>query len=383
MGLIRLAIAASDGLYSQKLAEYIVHNHSCIFEVSCCSTLEALNRRLTEGRLRADALLIDEELLVYADKGLLPQTTILLSENRNEAGDNSIFKYRRASEIVAEIIRGYSRNNENCRLPYAYEDRPKIAAVCSPSGGTGKSTFAVCLGIQCAQRGMSALYLSLERTPSTSCFFPDSYEFNMSNVLYALKDNSVSLDAAVEAASEESLTNGLYYISPADNAEDLREMSSEDLERLIFTLAERGKYDVILIDTDSGTNPLNTIVMEVSDVVFAVLGEGPVAEEKNRCWGKEINLYSKVNRADILEKTTPIACPTFTEREQAAGIMRFCGKPVNERLPFYPALQRSASHEVLSCPDSQYVRRVMELSVTYLPCEKNRAEKEAGIDRRT
>ncbi len=380
MGLISLVIADRDRLYSKKLAEYIINNHTGTFEVKCCSTPETLNSWLCGAGRAVDILLIDEGLSSPANKQIMPETTLLLSENREKEESDSIFKYRRASVLVSEVIRKYVGKNRNCRFQAANGYRAKVATVCSPSGGTGKSTFAVCLGMQCAQRGMSALYLSLEGTPSTSCFFRDNSEFNMSNVIYALKDDCISLDAAVEAASNESRTNGLHFISQTDNAEDLREMSPKDLERLILTLAERGKYDAILIDTDSGMNPLGLKAMESSNVVFVILGGGPVAEEKNRAWEKEINLYSTGDGAEILRKTIPVAGRSRGEREPTVSRL-FCEKAVTELLPFYPELHQSAAHELLSCPDAQYVRKVMELSVKHLPNERNRTDREAEIDR--
>ena len=379
MGLISLVIADRDRLYSKKLAEYIINNHTGTFEVKCCSTPQTLNKWLSGAGRSVDILLIDEGLSSPANKQIMPETTLLLSENREKEGSNSIFKYRRASVLVSEVIRKYVGQNRNCRLPVTNGYRTKVATVCSPSGGTGKSTFAVCLGMQCAQRGMSALYFSLESTPSTSCFFPDNFEFNMSNVIYALKDDCISLDAAVEAASNESRTDSLHFISQTDNAEDLQEMSPKDLERLIFTLTERGKYDVILIDTDSGMNPMSLKAMESSNVVFAILGGGLIAEEKNRAWEKEINLYSTGDGAEILRKTVPVASRSRGEREPAVSGL-FCGKSSVELLPFYPELHQSAAHELLSCPEAQYVRKVMELSVKHLPYQRNRTDREAVID---
>lgn len=380
MGIISLVIADCDRLYSKKLADYIVNNHTATFEVKCCSTPETLNSWLSGADHPVDILLVDEGLSSLLGKKIMPETTLLLSENREKAGSNSIFKYRRASALVSEVIRSYTEKNKNCRLPAANGRSTKVTTICSPSGGSGKSTFAVCLGMQCAQRGMSALYLSLEGTPSTSCFFPDNSEFNMSNIIYALRDDCVSLDAATEAASNESRINGLYFISQTDNVEDLRELSPKDLERLISTLIERGKYDLILLDTESGMNPLSLKAMESSHVVFAILGGGPVAEEKNRAWEKEINLYSISGGAEILRKTVPVASRSRGEREPTVSQL-FCGKSAVELLPFYPELHQSAPHELLSCSNAQYVRKVMGLSVKHLPYERNKTNREVEIDR--
>ena len=101
----------------------------------------------------------------------------------------SIFKYWHCIQLSENFLKYKVYRGIGLFLCGGLPDA-RVIAVYSPIGGSGKSTIAAGLSVQCARRGMKVLYLNFERASCTSAFFNPGQGVNLSRVMLSIKCGS-------------------------------------------------------------------------------------------------------------------------------------------------------------------------------------------------
>lgn len=81
------------------------------------------------------------------------------------------------------------------------------------------------------------------------CSFPVKRQFDMSDIIFALKSKKANLQIKLESCVKQDVC-GVYFYSQSKVALDMTELNSEDILRLISELKLTGSYDYIIIDCD-------------------------------------------------------------------------------------------------------------------------------------
>lgn len=431
MGQINLVIADRDTAYLEKLSDYIVGKEPDIFSVTCCTSSESLVGKLNNETKRTDLLLVDEG--IYTELGSIlgnendprqlsqPVLTLLLTEGNLTSEPcvlssglsqpypelsfltsgncqlpsklsclphaGCIFKYRHAGRIVSDLISQYSKISGNVSLNLMPKSsaKAKIAAVFSAAGGIGKSTFAVCLGVQCAKMGKSVLYVSFEEAASTRHFFDNANggnvnDGNLSNLLYALKDECISMDAAMLTAAANSPIEGLCFIPPLDSALEFAELETEEISKLMKHLQNQSKFDIIVLDLGSGLNRLNTKILEECGKAFLLLGSSSLHLAKQAELEREIR-FSPCNKEfteEFAGKLVPLNC-RFGGTGTSSSEVNFMGKRTEDFLPYYPLPDEKNVIDALSSTSSSYSIRVAKLAASHLIRKSSEVETGGSI----
>lgn len=139
----------------------------------------------------------------------------------------------------ASSITGFSMGSENC----------KIIAFCSASGGVGSSTMAAACAVHFAAKNKKVLYLNLEKFGSSDVFFEGEGQFDMSDIIFALKSKKTNLPLKLESCVKQD-ASGVYFYSQAKIALDMIELTTEEIIGLISQLKLSGEYDYIILDLD-------------------------------------------------------------------------------------------------------------------------------------
>lgn len=161
----------------------------------------------------------------------------------------AICKFQRAEQIYKQILSLYSENAGNISGIKLDDDTTKIIIFASPCGGVGTSTMAAACASHYATQGKRTLYLNLEKFGSSDVFFSAEGQFDMSDVIFALKSKKTNFSLKLESSVKQG-SNGVYFYSQSKVALDMLELNNDELIRLISELKLTGSYDYIVIDTD-------------------------------------------------------------------------------------------------------------------------------------
>lgn len=191
----------------------------------------------------------------------------------------AICKFQKADLIYKQILSIYSEKASSITGFKMTEDEGQIIVFCSASGGVGSSTMAAACAVHFAKQDKKVLYLNLEKFGSADIFFSGEGQFDMSDVIFALKSKKTNLPLKLESCVKQD-PRGVYFYSQAKIALDMLELNTEDTRKLISELKLMGEYDYIILDTDFGIDKeALTIYRQAQAVVL--IGDGS-AESNNK-----------------------------------------------------------------------------------------------------
>ncbi len=203
----------------------------------------------------------------------------------NNISHHYIYKYQRISLIYKEILQVYSNvyksfdENSNSLSDLSTSsfqefnnlNNTTTISFMSQGLGSGTSTIASSLSLKLAESGKKTLLLDLQSFATINSIFSSEGNFDMSEIIYALKSNKDKDNIAVklEAALKMDDT-GLYFYDPCHNPFDTNELKSEELIKLLHLLSKYGEYEYIIIDINYSLNELCLSLLKDSDKVFFV-----------------------------------------------------------------------------------------------------------------
>lgn len=190
----------------------------------------------------------------------------------NVRNQRAVCKFQKADLIYKQILSIYSENAENISKLKLNEDSCKLITFSSPCGGTGTSSMAAACAVHFASLGKKVLYLNLEPFGSSDDFFYAEGQFDMSNIIYALKSVKSNLSLKLESCVKQDST-GVYFFSASKVALDMQELGAEDIKRLISELQLMGAYEHIIADIPYAIDKNTLKIYEQSHAVVMV-GDG-------------------------------------------------------------------------------------------------------------
>lgn len=161
----------------------------------------------------------------------------------------TICRFQKADLIYRQILSIYSENAGNLSGIKLGDESSKIIAFTSPSGGVGTSTVAAACALHFAAGGKKTLYLNFEKFGSPDVFFSGEGQFDMSDIIFALKSKKANLAMKLESCVKQDFS-GVYFFSQSKVALDMLEMKSDEIIRLINEIKISGTYDYIILDLD-------------------------------------------------------------------------------------------------------------------------------------
>lgn len=208
----------------------------------------------------------------------------------------AICKFQKAELIYKQILSiysekagslfGLSRGNENTH----------IFIFSSPSGGTGTSTMAAACARYFAFSGKRTLYLNLEKFGSADVFFSADGQFDISDVIYALKSKKTNLAFKLESCVKQD-PSGVYFYSQSKVALDMLELRCEDKMLLLSELRSGNSYDYIVVDMDFEMNEETLKIYRQAHEIIWVGDGSEISNEKiSRAFAA---LSIKEERADL------------------------------------------------------------------------------------
>lgn len=248
---IKLAILAKDKNYLSKMTSVFANRYSDKIEVYSYTDISAVEKL---SDIKADVFLADSVFEINMER--IPNhcgfAYLVDSPDIDSINDNiAICKFQKSDQLYKQILSVYSEKAGNIMRVKLNNSACKIIAFGSVSGGTGSSTAAVACAMHFAARKHKTLYLNLEKTGSSDIYFSGQGQFDMSDIIFALKSRKANLPLKLESCVRQDEC-GVYYFASPKIALDMMELSDDDIMRLINTLRLGGTYDYIIVDTDFG-----------------------------------------------------------------------------------------------------------------------------------
>ena len=302
-----MAVLDRDKEYASRLAAYLNDQERIGFRTTALSSPEALKEFRKTARV--EILLLSEDLAGKVHGLTEGAKAILLSDDgfvqggaQRPYGAPAVFKYLPADRIAREIMNLYAEDESRC-VSRARRDQCEIFGVYSPVNRCGKTTLALTLGLVHARRGRT-LFLTLEEFPGVFRNIQGNMaedEEDLSDVIYRYLQGAYSwsrLKSAVHSFGP------LDYIPPVRCAEDITQVSSEDLARLFRRIAEEGGYASIILDFGSFGRRAAEL-LDLCSRIFMPVVEDPASSLKLDSFQEFLHRSGKEELKDRLVKCVP------------------------------------------------------------------------------
>ncbi|WP_217596967.1 hypothetical protein [Cohnella sp. GbtcB17] len=291
---IRLVVAAPQPGYASRLALYLKERDP-LAEIAAFTQAEALELYLRSGR-GADLLVVQQSLLPAVGQGArgIAKVVVLTESGASEMHEGlpAIAQYQSLPRLAAEIRRlaGASRAAKP-------SEGAELWTVYSAGGGAGKTTLALNISRQAAERGYSVMYLNLEALcgvgPLLGGGESDGGETNgLSLLLYELEAHPSSAEGRIRSLGARRSSLGTGCLAAADHPAELLAMTPERLESLIEALRRHGGFDLIVADPDGGFAGWQQRLLELSGRICLIAGDDAQLLRKTdsmlREWGERL-----------------------------------------------------------------------------------------------
>lgn len=247
---IKLAILERDKSYLNRLVTTFGAKYMDKFEIYSFTdpnaAMDALDSARIEVLLASDAFDIDPGKLPNRC-GFAYLVDSVGIEMLND--QRAICKFQKADLIYKQILSVYSEKASSITGFKMAGEAGQVIVFCSASGGVGSSTMAAACAVRYAARDQKVLYLNLEKFGSADAYFSGEGQFDMSDIIFALKSRKTNLPMKLESCVKQD-RRGVYFYSQAKIALDMMELNTEDVIRLISELKLTGGYDCIILDMD-------------------------------------------------------------------------------------------------------------------------------------
>lgn len=247
---IKLAILDNDQNYLNRIVTVFNTKYSDKFEIYSFTDQNIALSTLESARI--DVLVASDSFTI--DAGALPRKCgfayFVDSADVDQVNDqHAICKFQKADLIYKQILSIYSEKAGNVSGLNLNDDNTKIIAFTSVGCGAGVSSMAAAAAIHYAAKNKKTLYLNLEKIGSSDVFFSGDGQFDMSDIVFALKSKKTNLPLKLESCVKQDKC-GVFFYSQPKIALDMFELSPDDCVRLISEINLMGSYDYIVIDAD-------------------------------------------------------------------------------------------------------------------------------------
>lgn len=306
---IKLAILENDTSYLNRIVTAFNTKYADKFEIYSFTDSQVAISTLDSARI--DVFIASD--IFEIDANLLPKRCgfayfVDFPDIDTIREQRAICKFQKADLIYKQILSLYSENAGSVSGIKLGDDSAQIIAFASPSGGTGSSTMAAACAIHFAAKGKKVLYLNLEKYGSADAFFAAEGQFDMSDIIFALKSKKANLSLKLESCVKQHST-GVSFFSQPKIALDMMEVGAEDIIRLISEIKLTCSYDYIILDLDFGIDKES---LKVYKKAHALVWVGDGSTESNMKIFRAYNALTTLE-ANSESKTTDSLCLLYNK----------------------------------------------------------------------
>lgn len=214
---------------------------------------------------------------------------------------SAISKFQKADLIYKQILSLYAEKASDISSLKLDDDSTRIILFSSPCGGVGTSTVAAACAKYFSSKGNNVLYLNLEPFGSADIYFSGEGQYDLSEVIYALKSRKSNLSMKLESCVKKD-ASGVSFYSATSVPLDMMELTGDDIVRLIQELKLTGSYNYIVIDIDFDLDSDHLKIFNLAHyLVWVSDGEEGSNQKITRAY-QSLTLLEQNNKADLLRR---------------------------------------------------------------------------------
>ena len=270
---IKVAILEQDQNYLSRITSVFSTKYADKFELYSFSEVSVALATIANARI--DVLVASDVFEI--DVNLLPKRCgfayfVDSADVETVRDQKAICKFQKADLIYKQILSIYSENAGSVSELKLGDDMSRLIVFSSPCGGVGTSCMAAACALHFAALGRKTLYLNLEKYGSSDLFFEAEGQFDMSDIIFALKSKRSNLALKLESCVKQD-ARGVYFFAPSKLALDMLELDSDDVHRLITELRLSGSYEYIILDCDFAMDAADRGLLRQTNAVVWI-GDG-------------------------------------------------------------------------------------------------------------
>lgn len=299
---IKLAILEKDQGYLNRIVTTFSTKYADKFEIYSFTDQEMAITTLSTARIdvlvASDTFDIDVTVLP-ARCGFAYFIDSADIDHINE--QRAICKFQKADLIYKQILSVYSEKAGSVFGLKFGDESSKVFAFCSACGGVGTSSMAAAAAIYFATKNHKTLYLNLEKFGTADAFFSGEGQFDMSDIVFALKSKKTNLSLKLESCVKQDHTD-VYFYSQPKVALDIHELNTEDIIRLISEIKLTGSYDYIILDVDFAIDKDTLSILRQTHAVVMVSDGSEIANSKTFQAHQALSILEQDNDASIMNR---------------------------------------------------------------------------------
>jgi hypothetical protein len=266
-----LAIYDLESGYADSLMQYIHQKQNMPFKTVAFTNKNALYEYLKEHHIDILLISVTDMEKELEDEDI--EKIILLSNGKifsEYIGYASIYKYQSSERIIREVL-DYFVEVHNCEnIVTNISQSVEIVAVYSPVKRIGQTILSLTLG-QILANDFTTLYINMEEFSAFDKIFHQSYEGDLSDLMYFYKQSPDILPIKLKAIV--NTIHKLDYIPPLVYSKDLRNIDTGGWVELIKSVAATGMYEKIVIDLSSVVADVFSILDICSKVYMPTIND--------------------------------------------------------------------------------------------------------------
>lgn len=266
-----LAIYDLESGYADSLMQYIHQKQNMPFKTVAFTNKNALYEYLKEHHIDILLISVTDMEKELEDEDI--EKIILLSNGKifsEYIGYASIYKYQSSERIIREVL-DYFVEVHNCEnIVTNISQSVEIVAVYSPVKRIGQTILSLTLG-QILANDFTTLYINMEEFSAFDKIFYQSYEGDLSDLMYFYKQSPDILPIKLKAIV--NTIHKLDYIPPLVYSKDLRNIDTGGWVELIKSVAATGMYEKIVIDLSSVVADVFSILDICSKVYMPTIND--------------------------------------------------------------------------------------------------------------
>ena len=247
---IKLAILEADESYLNRIVSVFTVKYADKFELYSFNNPEAALAALKPAKI--DVFLAND--LFDIPVSALPERcgfayfadSADIDMIRNQ---KAIGKFQKAELIYKQILDLYSEKAGSLFELRSENGGARVILFDSLTGGAGASSMAAACALHFALQKKRTLYLNLEKFGSSDLFFTAEGQFDISDIIYALKSRKANLSIKLESCVKQDQRGVCFYSQPKI-ALDMLELTCDEIVRLILEIKTAGSYDYVIADTN-------------------------------------------------------------------------------------------------------------------------------------
>lgn len=277
---IKLAILDNDMSYLKRIATVFETKYSDKVEVHSFSDPSVAMSTLETSKI--DIFIASDSFEI--DAALIPKRCgfayfVDSADVTTVKEQQAICKFQRVEQIFKQILSLYSETAGNVSGVKLSDDNCQLIFFSSPCGGTGTSSMAAACAQFFSSQGKRVLYLNLEKFGSSDVYFHADGQFDMSDIIFALKSKKSNFALKLESNVKQD-PKGVFFYSQSKLALDMLELSCDEMMCLITELRLTGSYDLIIIDIDFSMNPNFLKLYELASSIVWVCDGSETSNQK-------------------------------------------------------------------------------------------------------